>query len=269
VWWLAAFSLAALGAAFWLRTAPRDDRAWALDHARPPEIEMRGGEVRIFSLRNFRHAPGGVSQERYREEVLRAQDARAVWFVLAPFAQRLRGLAHGFVSFEFEGGRFVSVSVEARREWGERYGLVGGLLRQFELLYVVGTEEDLIGLRALRGDTLFAYPTVATPEQAERLFLDMMERARALRGRPELYNTLTNNCMTNLRAHVNHLAPEPLPWGWGIILPGFSDEWALRRGLLATSLSLEEARARFRVDGRARAALGSGESFSAHIREGM
>jgi hypothetical protein len=101
-----------------------------------------------------------------------------------PFARRFRGLAHGFVSFEFAGGRFVSVSVEARREKGERYGLLGGLLRRFEVLYVVGTEEHLLGQRAPRGNTLFAYPSTARPEQAGRMLLDVMERpGRCARGR--------------------------------------------------------------------------------------
>ena len=69
--------------------------------------------------------------------------------------------------------------------------------------------------------------------------------------------------------HVNRVAPEPLPFGWGVIFPGYSDELALERGLLATDLPLAEARARFRVDERARAALADGAAdFSARIRSG-
>ena len=38
-------------------------------------------------------------------------------------------MAHTFLSFEFAGPRFVAISVEARKERGERYGPVKGLLR--------------------------------------------------------------------------------------------------------------------------------------------
>jgi hypothetical protein len=247
-------------------SGPSNHRDWVVDHALPAEVDVMGEAIRIRGLRDFRHGEDGLSQERYLEESYDVGEAVAVWFALAPFAERFRGLAHSFVSFEFAGGRFVSVSVEARREADEAYGILGGMMRAFELTYVVGTEEDLIGQRAVRGDTLYLYPSVATPEQAGALFRDMMERARALNGQPEFYNTLTNNCVTNLREHVNRIASDPLPWGWGILLPGFSDGWAQKHGLLATNLELDEARSRFRVDQLARPALAQGEGFSTRIR---
>lgn len=258
-----------LGAFLVSRGAPRNDRDWAADHARPPRIDLGPEEVRIRDLRDFHYHADGSFEEGYRDERYRFDDARAVWFVLAPFANRFRGLAHGFVSFEMKDGRYVAISIEARREEGEAYGLVGGMLRAFEVTYVVGTEEDLVGQRAARGDTLFLYPSRATPEQARALFVDMLRQADDLRERPQYYNTLVHNCMTMLRAHVNRIAPDPLPWGWGILLPGYSDKLALDHGLLATDLDIEAARARYRVDGAAREALGSGDAFSARIRAGL
>lgn len=248
---------------------PSNGRAWAEDHARLPGITVGDGQVRVDGVRDFRHTADGSVAPAYRDEVYRLDEARRVWFVLAPFASRYRGLAHSFLSFEFAGDRFVSVSVEARREADEAYSLVGGLLRGFELAYVVGTEEDLLGLRALRGDTLYLYPSVATPEQAGTLFLDMMERARVLEGTPEFYNTLFNNCTTNLRDHVNRVATTRLPWGWGVLLPGFSDALALEHGLLDAGPTLEDARRRFRADPRIREAMiTGGADFSRTIREG-
>lgn len=246
---------------------PRGDRVWATDQALPATVAVEGDTVRVEGLRDFRWAADGTATPRYREERYAAGDVLRVWFVLAPFANRWRGLAHSFLTFELSGDRFVAVSVEARREAHERYSLVDGLLRGFEIVYVVGTEEDLLGVRAQRGDTLFLYPSVATPEQARAIFVDMMERARSTRERPEFYNTLFNNCNTSIRLHVNRAAGARLPWGWGILLPGFSDALALERGLLDTSLPLDEARERFRVDHRVRSALADGGGgFSRRIR---
>lgn len=248
--------------------SPSNDRAWAADQSRLPEIEVIDGEARVRGIRDFRHRADGSVEARWRDETYNLDQARRVWFALAPFASRYRGLAHSFLSFEFEDGRFLSVSVEARREVGEGYSLVGGLLQGFEVTYVVGTEEDLLGLRALRGDTLYLYPSVATPEQTRAIFVDMLARARALADTPEFYNTLTNNCTTNLRDHVNRVASARLPWGWGVLLPGFSDALALEHGLLDTGLDVQGARARFRVDDRVRRALQEGgEGFSRRIRE--
>lgn len=255
--------------AWWARQVPRSDRDWAADQARPPRITLDGDRIAIEDLRDFRHGADGSVTEGYRNVEYDAADVRRVWFVLAPFANRWRGLAHGFVSFELTGDRYVSISVEARREADETYSLVGGLLRGFEKTYVVGTEEDLIGLRAVRGDTLFVYPSRAAPEQARALFVDMLRAAERLRTRPEFYNTLLDNCMTALRDHVNRLDGVSLPYGWGILLPGYSDGLALEHGLLDTELPLERARERFRVDVRAREALERGASaaeFSRAIR---
>jgi hypothetical protein len=247
--------------------SPSNDRAWAPDQARLPQISLGHDTVGIRGMRDFRYGAGGVAEVRYLDASYSLADLRRVWFALAPFANRYRGLAHSFLSFEFADGRFVAVSVEARREVNESYSLLGGLFRAFEITYVVGTEEDLLGVRALRGDTLFLYPSVATPEQAQAVFVDMLERARATQESPEFYQTLFNNCNTNLRDHVNRATPAQLPWGWGILLPGFSDALALREGLLDTSLDLEQARARFRVDPQVRRVLAEGGGdFGRRIR---
>ena len=250
------------------RGAPSNDRTWAADQARLPAIRFEGDAVFLSDIRDFDHTGEGEPRERYRDERYRLDEVQRVWFALAPFANRYRGLAHTFLTFEFADGRFLAVSVEARRERDESYGLLGGIFRAFELTYVIGTEEDLLVVRALRGDTLFLYPARATPAQSRDLFADMLRRADATHREPEYYHTLFNNCNTNLRDHVNRATPAELPWGWGILLPGFSDELALREGLLDTDLDLEAARARFRVDHHARDALLRGASdFSGTIRE--
>lgn len=261
-----------LASALWFMTAgrraPRSDRSWAVDHARAVRADLGADSIILHDVRDFVwHGPEEF-EERYRTERIDLDEVVAVWFVLAPFAERWRGLAHSFVSFEFTDDRFLSVSVEARREEAEGYSLARGLWRGFETTYVVGTESDLIGLRAIRGDTLFLYPSRATPEQARSMFVDMMQRAEDLRSSPEFYHTILNNCNTNLRTHVNRVASEPLPWGWGILLPGYSDALALRHRLLATELDIEAARERYRIDEKAKAAIGSGDAFGARLREG-
>lgn len=255
--------------AWWVRQ-PRSDRDWAADHAVPAQIEIDGDRVRIRNLRDFRHRPGGGYEEVYGELAFDARDVRATWFVLAPFANRWRGLAHTFLTFELTGDRFLAVSMEARREAHEAYSLLGGVMRRFELTYVVGTEADLLGLRVMRGDRLYLYPARATPEQSRALLLDMLTRAERVRAEPEFYHTLLNSCATNVRDHVNRIAnAEVLPYGWGMLLPGYSDGLALGRGLIETDLKLEEARERFRVDGWARDALPERESFSVAVRRGL
>ena len=191
----------------------------------------------------------------------------AVWFVLTPFARSWLGPAHSFVTFGFADSQFVSISVEARKEPGETYGLVTGLTRQFELMYVVGTERDLIGQRAAYNDyPVYLYPVKAEREKIRAMFVSMLERANGLRTHPEFYNTVTNNCTSNVVRHVNEVAPGKVPGGIKTVLPGYTDEVALRLGLIDTKLDLAAARARFRINDRARKWIAD-PAFSFRIRD--
>ena len=138
----------------------------------------------------------------------------SVWFIVTPFSTHWRGPAHTFVSFGFSDSQYVAISVEARREPGESYGPLTGLFKQFELIYVIGDERDLIGSRAAYGGyDVYLYPIRTTRERIRALFLEMLARSNALATQPEFYNTLTNNCTSNVVDHVNHIAPRRVPRG--------------------------------------------------------
>jgi len=134
-------------------------------------------------------------------------------------------------------------------------------------MVVVGTERDLVGLRAVTwDDPVYLYPGRATPAQARALFEALLVRAEALERRPEFYNTLTNNCTTNLLDAVNAVRAEPIRYGLPVLFPGYSDRLAYEEGLIDTDLPLDSARAAFQINGRAQAAA-LAPDFSRRIRE--
>jgi len=98
------------------------------------------------------------------------------------------------------------------------------------------------------------------------MFTGMLERANELHAEPEWYNTITNNCTLNLVHHVNAIAPGRIPSSWRIVLPGYSDEVIYGLGLIDSTASLADTRARFRINERAVAALNAPD-FSSRIRE--
>ncbi|MDB4886758.1 MAG: putative rane protein [Gemmatimonadetes bacterium] len=232
---------------------PRADRAWIEPHARMPAVRLEGHLARVSDVRDFHFAGAGRYTPAYHDRVYDLDKLVSAAFVLTPFSASWRGPAHSFVTFGFADSQFVSISVEARRERGEEYGLVGGLLNRYELIYVVGDERDVIGQRASYGaDPVYLYPIRAPRERIRQVFVEMLRRAEALREHPEFYNTLTNNCTSNVIAHVNHVTPHRIPGGLATILPGYTDEVALRLGLIDTELDLAGARTRFRINERAR-----------------
>ena len=246
---------------------PRADRSWVPQHAVMTHAELRGDSASLHRLRNFTYTSLDAFSPGYDDRRYDLTKLETVWFIVTPFSKQWRGPAHTFVSFGFSDSQYVAISVEARREPGETYGPVTGMFKQFELIYIIGDERDLIGSRAIHGDDdVYLYPIRTTPDRMRALFVEMLTRANALGTSPEFYNTLTNNCTSNVVDHVNDIAPRRVPQGIKTILPGYADEVAYSLGLIDNSITLEQARARYRVNERARR-FANDPNFSRRIRE--
>ena len=251
----------------WSTIDPSGDRTWIPEQARAPAAEIHGTAVRIADVRNFTYTARSDFTPAYDTRTFDLDKLESVWYVLTPFSDSWRGPAHSFVSFGFADSQFVAISVEARREPGETYDAVKGLFKRFELISVIGDERDLIGQRAAYStDRVYLYPIKAKPEKMRAMFVAMLERANKLRAEPEFYNTLTNNCTSNVVAHVNQVAPNTVPSGIKTILPGYTDEVAHRLGLIDTKLDIDAARTQFLVNERARKFIRD-PRFSFRIRQ--
>jgi hypothetical protein len=263
---LVAAALIGVGGVRLLLERPSGERAWIAQQARVPVIAFDGDVVRIDNVRHTTYRTADDYDVHYEARVYDLDRIERVWLALATFGDGWRGPAHIFLSFEFADSQYVSVSVEARREVGEEYSLWKGILRRYELTYVIGDERDLLGLRAVHwNDPTYLYPIRATPAQAREVFVRMLTHAQRLEQRPEFYNTLFSNCTTNIVRPVNEFATNRIRWGWQVLLPGYSDDLAWGMGLIDGAGSLDDVRARHRINERAQAAWGAAD-FSARIR---
>lgn len=254
------------GAWGWSRIQPSNERLWSQGQERLPLSSFSGDSVTIQNLRDFDYDTSGrVRATTYRTASYDLDKLTSVWFVLAPFEPDNRGPAHSFLSFGFSDSQFVAISVEARKELDETYSILKGLLKRYEIMYVVGAETDLVRLRVARGDEVYLYPIKAPREKVRAVFVQMLQRANELAEDPEFYNTITNNCTTNILRHANAVATRKIPYGRDVLLPGYADELAEKLGLLDTNLPIDEARERFRINDRARRAFYDAD-FSLAIR---
>lgn len=239
-----------LGTGAWLAgRQPSTTRTWADDQERLVSVERRGDTVRLRNVRAFSYAIDGTVTRRWTERTIRLDQADRAWFVLVPLSDALRAPAHSFVSFGFGDSLTLSISVEGRRERGEEYSVWRGLLRSYELIYVVGDESDLVGRRAmLSSNPIYRLPIKGTPEGIRAVLADMLTRAGALGTSPEFYNTASNNCTSNLVAHVNKVTPTRLPGAFASLFPGYADDVVSTLDLVADKVPPEELRRRYRVD---------------------
>jgi hypothetical protein len=245
---------------------PSNNRDWSPDLAVLAYAEIDGNTVKLHNIRNCTYRADNEYVVKHYDRDFKLDKIRSVDFIVVPFKEA-QGLAHTMISFGFEGDQYVCVSVEARLEKGETYSPLLGSLRQLELMYVVADERDVILRRTYhRGVDVFLYRTKATRDQARKLFLDVVHRLNKLYREPEFYDTLTNNCTTNLALHANRLKPYAIPLlDPRVLLPGYSDRLAFELGWLDTNRPFDELKAEAKITDRANRAA-DGEDFSKVIR---
>ena len=119
--------------------------------------------VQVQRVRDFRWPADGPPSRAYVDRSFDLRRLERVWFVQEPFTMPLfygwEGVAHTYFVFDFQDQPPVAVSVESRRERGEGFDALRGLVNEYELIYVWGTERDLTGRRAvLEKNQLYMYP---------------------------------------------------------------------------------------------------------------
>lgn len=227
---------------------PSNDRDWTTDQAVLPTAEFRGRQVTVRNIRNIRYRTIDDFDVHYYDRTFNLDQVTSVDFIVVPFNDT-PGIAHTMLSFGFEDRQYVGLSVEIRKERGEKYSPIKGFFRQYELMYVLADERDLILKNCLQWRAnVYIYRTKAGPEQARKLFEDVLNRVNKLAAEPEFYDTLTNNCTTNIRNHINRCFPDRVPYDYRVLLPGYSAELAYDLGLLDTELSFVETQRRSRVN---------------------
>lgn len=230
---------------------PSNERDWNIDQKILPYSALEGNVMKVHNIRNFNYRSTTDYDIDYYDKDYNIDEIETVDYIVEPFGSI--GAAHTFLSFGFKNGDYLAISVEIRKEKGESFSAVKGLFRQYELMYVVADERDVVKLRSnYRKDTVYIYPIKTSSENSKKeLFLDMFSRINSLAQKPEFYNTLTNTCTTNIVDHVNSVSPKKIPLDYRVLFPKNSDELAYKIGLIDTDLSLEEAREKFKINEKA------------------
>jgi len=252
----------------WNTATPRNDRDWQPEVAVLPYATISGDLVTVHNIRNFDYRTETDFTPAYYDRTfdLRRLDRVELLSVywMGP------AIAHLFVSFGF-GDEHLPISIEVRKTRSKEYSTVAGFFRQFELVYVVSDERDVIRVRTnyrkSPPEEVYMFRTVAPIENGRRVFLDYIRDMNLIKDRPRFYNTLTTNCTTMILAHTT-MNPGHLPLSWKVLLSGYAAEYAYDMGHLDRSLPFEELKRRGHINVRAQAA-DKASDFSRLIRVGV
>ncbi len=212
--------------------------------------EFNGDTVTVKNVRNFRYGPTEADmQPGYYTKIYNLNEIKKVWYITEPFNEN-KIAAHTFVSFEFNNGDFLAITIEARKIKDQQFSIYKGMIRTYPLVYIAADERDVILLRAnLRKDNVYIYPVkFSKPENAKALFVDMLNKMNELTIKPSWYNTFWANCTSSIVQHINKLSPGRISnFSWQLWLTASADQLALKHGLLDTDLSIEQAREKYFV----------------------
>jgi hypothetical protein len=247
----------------WYSIPPSHDRNWRPEVALMPRAVIDGDRVHVAGIRDFDYRTRNDFTVRYEERDVLLSHLTGLDFYVSYFTNGPVG--HTFVSFIFDNAAPLSISIETRPEVGEGFAPVASLFKQFELIYVVGSERDLVGVRTNhRREAVYLYHLNTSADDARRLFLIYLTRINELADRPEFYHLLTNSCTINIIRYAN-AAGRVGRLDIRHVLNGLIDSYLYTSGRVDTSLPFEELRQRSRINAVAEAADGAPD-FSDRIR---
>lgn len=256
-----------LGLCFYYATIqPSNQRIWEDSWSQMPTVQIENDLVTINNLRDFKYRSPKDFDVRYIQKSYRLSHLQGLDLALSYWGSP--AIAHVMLSFDFGEDGHVVISAETRLEKGEVQATLPGLFKRYEILYILGTEEDLFQLRThYRKEHLYLYKTNATAEATRAIFLDFVTRINRLREEPEFYNLVTYNCLFSLLPSLRIVSPEAR-WHIQWLQNGYIDRLAFHNHVLAKcpNETFDEFKRRSLVTDKFEQ-LKPGETYSQKIRE--
>lgn len=250
---------------WWLWIPPSNQRNWQPDVAVLPSATINGNQITVHNIRNCDYRSTTDFTVAHYDKTFDLSKLEGADLFLCYWGPT--AIAHTIMSFCFEGDQILAISIETRKEVGEDYSAVKGFFKQYELIYVVGDERDLVRLRTnFRGEDVYLYRLNAKPELVRSVLLDYLDTINGLTQKPEWYNALTLNCTTAIRGHTQPYAHGHL--SWKMIVNGYLDTLLYERKTIDTRLPFEQVKSLSKIHDKAKNA-GNSPDFSTRVREGV
>jgi hypothetical protein len=254
--------------AWWLSIPASNERTWQPDVAVLPYATVKGEQVTIYNIRNLNYRTETDFDVRYYDKTFDLNRLDSVDLIAVYWMGD--AIAHVMVSFGFQEKDFVTFSIETRKEQGEEYSTLKGFFKQYELIFIVGDERDLIRVRTdfrRPPEDVYLFQTDATPANARKFFMEYIRQINSMKENPEWYNTLTTNCTTDVVRLIRAYGGRAR-YNWKVLLSGYAPQYAYENGSLDTRIPFEELRKLSYINPKA-VAVGDDPEFSRKIREGL
>lgn len=205
-------------------------KQWIDIHATQPDARTNAATPGVFSLSNIRNITyRGEEFANYTTRWLSgdysAHDIVKVWFIENNYA---RFQSHIMLTFEFTGNRFLTVSVEVRKENALDFEIWHVLYKTFHVFYILATEYDIVYLRTnIRKSPTYRYELNLTHDEQVRLFDSICTAIHTTYDNNPIYKVFRTDCVNTLL--VNFLSA-------GIQVKKYFWDWSPTRVLYRSGL---------------------------------
>ena len=264
-WFVPVFTVVVI---WWMIIPASNTRNWQAEVARAPYATIEGDFITIHDIRNFNYRTETDFDAVYYDRTFDLTKLDSADLIAVYWAGD--AIAHIMMSFGFNGKDFITFSIETRKEQGEDYSTIKGFFKQYELIYIVGDERDLIRVRTdYRNpqEDVYLYRFGARPKRVREVFMAYIRQINSMKERPEWYNTLTTNCTTNV-IHLMRATGGRATYNWKVILSGYAPQYAYEFGALETRIPFDELKRRSHINPKAHE-VGNDPEFSQKIRENL
>ena len=170
---------------------PSNNREWELGQNKLASIVFDNDNQCKVKINNFRNFDWCKNQtNRWCTKDIDIKDITGLDVAVTHFGH----IGHIFLIFNLINKKSVGVSIEARRDGGERFTIFGGLKFDYELIYIYADKQDLIDLRKKRNEKMYIYKTRMKAKTAQALFISFAHRTNKIHKEPEFYHLFFRNC---------------------------------------------------------------------------
>jgi hypothetical protein len=251
----------------WLCLRPSNQGDWQPDVAQLAHAEIDGDIVTLHNVRDCDYRSVTDYDTHWKTRTVRLSQITGIDLFVCTWGSPY--MAHPIASFQFADAPPICFSIETRKKNGQSYSAIGGLYRQYTLIYTVAEEKDLVRLRTnfRSNQDCYLYRLNITPQHARERFLEYIKAMNRLHDHPRWYNAITTNCTTAIRQQRN--AAKRLPFDWRMLVNGKGDEMLYERRFIHTgNLAFPELKRRSRINDAAHACENL-DLFSQEIRKGL
>ncbi len=216
---------------------PSNDRNWELGQEKMARFyfnQEKPGKVKIENVRDFQWSNPVV--KRWVEKEVDVDEITGLDVGVAHFSPK-QSLGHVFLIFNFKNDKPLGISVESRRSKNETFSVGGGFFFHYEILYVVATKDDLLGLRKKNKEPVYLYHINADTDKIKKLFLVLAQKENQLVEHPQFYHPIFNNCSNSIIKALWGISDKKFPLIRGSLFPGYADEMLFDMGLIGDGKS--------------------------------